>query len=62
MYKCEYAVTEHGGPRCQEVRGPGLDAEVERLLLKALEPDQIALALAALEELDKEHTVLKHQR
>ena len=62
VYRCEYADTEHGLPRCQEVRGLGLDAEVERLLLQALEPDQIALALAGLEELGKEHEALKHQR
>jgi DNA invertase Pin-like site-specific DNA recombinase len=62
VYKCEYALAEYGGPRCQEVRGLGLDAEVERLLLKALEPDQISLAMAALGELDKEHAVLKQQR
>jgi len=62
VYKCDYAVTEHGGPRCQEVRGLGLDAEIERLLLKALEPDQISLALAALGELKKERAALKQQR
>jgi DNA invertase Pin-like site-specific DNA recombinase len=62
VYKCEYAVAEHGGPRCQEVRGLDLDAEVERLLLKALEPDQISLALAALGEVEKEFALLKHQR
>ena len=62
VYRCEYANAEHGLPRCQEVRGLGLDAEVERLLLQALEPDQIALALAGLEEMGKEHEALKHQR
>jgi DNA invertase Pin-like site-specific DNA recombinase len=62
VYKCEYAVTEHGGPRCQEVRGLGLDAEVERLVLKALEPDKISLALAAVGEMAKEHDALKRQR
>jgi len=62
VYKCEYACTEYGLPRCQEVRGLGLDAEVERLFLKALVPDQISLALAAVEELEKEHQTLKQQR
>jgi len=62
VYRCEYAVSEHGGPRCQEVRGLGLDAEVERVFLAALEPDRIALSLAALGELDKEHAALKRQR
>jgi len=53
---------EYGEPRCQEVRGLGLDAEVERLFLAALQPDRIALSLAALGELEQEHETLKHQR
>ena len=44
------------------MRGLGLDAEVECLLLKALEPDQVSLALAALEELEQEYASLKRQR
>jgi hypothetical protein len=48
-------MSEYGQPRCQEVRGLGLDAEVERLFLAALQPDRIALSLAALGELEKEH-------
>ena len=62
VYRCQYAGMEHGLPTCQEVRGLGLDAEVERLLLQALQPDEIALALAGLEELGKEQEALNHQR
>jgi hypothetical protein len=62
VYRCNYAVSEHGGPQCQEVRGLGLDTEVERVFLAALEPDRIALSLAALGELEKEHTGLTRQR
>ncbi len=62
VYRCEFADTEHGLPRCQEVRGLGPDAEVKRLLLQALEPDRIALALAGLEELGKEPEASRHQR
>jgi DNA invertase Pin-like site-specific DNA recombinase len=62
VYECNYAYSEYGVPRCQEVRGLGLDAEVERLLLEALEPDQIALALAAMDELEHEYAALKRQR
>lgn len=62
VYRCDYGAFEYGLPRCQEVRGLGLDAEVERLVLQALEPDQIALALAGLRELGKEHEALKRQR
>jgi DNA invertase Pin-like site-specific DNA recombinase len=62
VYRCEYGMGEYGEPRCQEVRGLGLDAEVERLFLAALKPDRIALSLAALGELEKEHETLKRQR
>ena len=62
VYECVYAYAEYGAPRCQEVRGLGLDAEVECLLLKTLEPDQVSLALAALEELEQEYASLKRQR
>ena len=62
VYRCEYGMSEYGEPRCQEVRGLGLDAEVERLFLAALQPDRIALSLAAMGELEKEHKALKRQR
>jgi len=62
VYRCRYAMGEYGSPQCQEVRGLGLDAEVERLFLEALEPDRIALSLAALGELEKEHETLRRQR
>jgi hypothetical protein len=38
-----------------------LDAAVERHLLAALEPDKLALALAALEQLEQEAEALQHQ-
>ncbi|MCP5088191.1 MAG: recombinase family protein [Rhodobacteraceae bacterium] len=62
VYECVYAVSEYSGPRCQEVRGLGLDAQVEKLLLEALEPDKLELALAALGELEQEYAALRRQR
>lgn len=61
VYVCRYAEIEYGGPRCQELRGRDLDAEVERLVLEALAPDRIAIALAALEELEQEYESLRRQ-
>lgn len=61
VYRCNYAQSQYGGSHCQEVRGLGLDAEMERLVLEALAPDQIALALTALEELEQEDAALKRQ-
>jgi DNA invertase Pin-like site-specific DNA recombinase len=62
VYVCDYAQSEYGAARCQEVRGLGLDTEVERLILEALVPDQLVLALAALDELAHEYVSLKRQR
>jgi len=43
------------------VRALALDAEVERLLLQALAPDQVELALAALAQLEEEDRQLQRQ-
>lgn len=62
VYVCDYAQSEFGALRCQEVRALGLDAEIERLVLEALKPDQVALALDALDELAHEFATLRRQR
>lgn len=62
VYICAAAQSECGTHCCQEVRGRALDVEVERLVLEALAPDNIALALAALETLEEEYATLKRQR
>jgi hypothetical protein len=54
VYVCRADQHQHGGPRCQEVTALGVDAAIERLLLEALTPDRLALAIAALGELDVE--------
>jgi len=61
VYECPGGQTEYGGARCQEVRALGLDVEVERLVLEALAPDRIALALASLEQLEREYASLRQQ-
>jgi DNA invertase Pin-like site-specific DNA recombinase len=61
IYECTTEQMQVGGPRCQTVRALGLDAEVERLLLEALAPDRIALAMAALEQLEQEDVALTRQ-
>jgi hypothetical protein len=43
------------------VRALGVDAAVESLLLQALTPDRLALAMAALGELENEARALEHQ-
>jgi DNA invertase Pin-like site-specific DNA recombinase len=61
-YRCHIAASEYGKPDCQSVRARGLDREVERLVLEALEPDNLEIALAALEALEEEYANLKRQR
>jgi DNA invertase Pin-like site-specific DNA recombinase len=61
VYICRYAELEYGGPLCQALRGHDLDGEVERLVLEALAPDRVAIALAALEELEQEYASLRRQ-
>jgi hypothetical protein len=43
------------------VRALGIDAAAERLLLEALTPDRLAIAIAALGELEHEARALEHQ-
>ena len=61
VYICCYARTQYGTAPCQQVRGLGLDAEVEKILLAALAPDRINMALAALEQLEQEYDTLRQQ-
>lgn len=61
VYKCTAGKRDGDARVCQEVRGLGLDAEVERLVLAALAPDQLSIALAAMEQLEQEAAGLLHQ-
>src|SRR3954454_2926237 len=61
LYQCSADQRLTGQPRCQEVRALGVDAEFERVLLDALAPDQIALAVAAVGELETENRALEPQ-
>ena len=61
VYVCVADQLSEGGAKCQEVRALAVDAEVERLLLQALTPDGIALAVAALGELEAEAQGMERQ-
>lgn len=61
VYKCDHNRDETAGSHCQEVRALSLDAEIERLILDALAPDKLALALAALDQLEQEYAALSKQ-
>jgi DNA invertase Pin-like site-specific DNA recombinase len=61
VYHCSADQGFTGQPRCQEVRALGADAEFERVLLDALAPDQVALAVAAVGQIETETQALEHQ-
>ena len=61
VYVCVADRSSEGRPRCQEVRALAIDAEVERLILTALTPDRIALAVAALGEIEEETRAMERQ-
>jgi len=61
VYVCVADQIVEGRPKCQEVRALQVDAEVERLILEALTPDRIAVAVAALEEIEEENRAMERQ-
>jgi hypothetical protein len=61
VYVCVADRSAEGRPKCQEVRALAIDAEVERLILEALTPDRIALAVAALGEIEVETRTMERQ-
>jgi DNA invertase Pin-like site-specific DNA recombinase len=60
-YQCGADQAQNGSPRCQEVRALPVDALVEQVLLDALAPDQITLAVAAVGQLETETKLLEQQ-
>jgi DNA invertase Pin-like site-specific DNA recombinase len=61
VYRCGLEAQDYGGTHCQEVRAPGVDQAVEALVLEALAPERIMLALEALGQLELETDALEQQ-
>src|SRR5438128_12081063 len=61
VYCCRSDRDQQGSAICQEVRAFPVDTLVERALLDALAPDQIAIALAAVGQLEEESRQLERQ-
>jgi hypothetical protein len=51
-YRCQWANREYGEPVCQFIRGEEVDAEVSTLLLDAMTPAQLSIAMQALEQVE----------
>src|SRR5437016_6387594 len=61
VYCCRIDRDQRASALCQEVRALPVDSFVERALLDALAPDQIAIALAAVGQLEEESRQLERQ-
>src|SRR5262249_37479217 len=57
-YDCTRLRGNYGGPLCQHVGGPCLDAFVSEQVLAALEPAALELSLAAAEQVEQERAAL----
>ena len=61
VYHCSADQLREGQPRCQEVRALPVDTAIEQELLAALAPDQVALAIAAVGQIEAETRMLAQQ-
>lgn len=61
VYTCRADRDQDGGPLCQEVRALPVDTYIESILLDALKPDKIAIAIAALGQIEEETRQLERQ-
>lgn len=60
-YDCIEQHVRHGGPTCQSIRGDGVDTAVAAALLEALQPAQLAMSLATLDELAAQARQIERQ-
>jgi DNA invertase Pin-like site-specific DNA recombinase len=51
-YECNALRSRHAGPSCQSLRGDRVDAAVAGALLEAVQPAQLEISLATLDQLD----------
>lgn len=61
VYKCVADQGEDGSHRCQEVRALSVDRHIEQVLLDTLTPEQIAMAVEAVGELETQAKLLDQQ-
>ena len=61
MYVCTQLHKDFAGKTCQVMRGDGIDAAVVQLLLAAIEPAQLTIALEAVAHLEAQARAIDHQ-
>jgi len=60
-YECNQVHKQQGGRTCQFIRGDGVDAAVARLFLEALQPAQLEVSLATLEQIEEQARLVERQ-
>lgn len=60
-YECNQVHKQQGGRTCQFVRGDAVDAAVARLFLEALQPAQLEVSLATLEQIEEQARQVERQ-
>ena len=61
VYVCSHTRSQQPERNCQDVRTLAIDREIERVVLEALTPDNLAIALAAMNEVEREDLALQKQ-
>jgi DNA invertase Pin-like site-specific DNA recombinase len=61
IYVCSQLHKDFAGKTCQSIRGDGIDSAVAQLLLAAIEPAQLTIALEAVEHLEAQARAIDHQ-
>jgi DNA invertase Pin-like site-specific DNA recombinase len=61
IYVCAQLHKDFAGKTCQVMRGDGIDAAMAQLLLAAIEPAQLTIALEAIEHLEAQARAIDHQ-
>ncbi len=52
VYKCRQVYKQLAGPGCQSIRGDGVDGAVTRVFLEAMQPAQLEVSMAALDQME----------
>jgi hypothetical protein len=60
-YECNELHTQLAAPTCQTIRGDGVDAAVARVFLEAMQPAQLAVSLATLEQVEEQARQVERQ-
>jgi hypothetical protein len=60
-YECVTLHVSQARPTCQSLRGDGVDAAVARVFLEAMQPAQLAVSLATLEQVETQARQVERQ-